>query len=350
MGSFEELAACAPWRAGRPMAILATGPHLDAGSLSRAALLACAPDARNVLLLTQRPRLGSLADRLAGHAGPSALVVEGLPVTRRVPLEGDELAAWEAERARARDAAGAGAADAGGAMPDGAVPGGARDDGRPGSSEGAAGTGGGVTTSAPGGAGGAAGQGALRTSSVGLSSLVRGAGGELVQVLPEAGAAPGGGEADPVGGGGGGVHAGVLMEGFAPPLGAAGPMFPDEDDALTAAWDVYGEVIDADAWRKARRGQAGRGPWDGREGTALPEACQLWCSRCVPAAVRTALCTPARADDVCPPRVCSVQPHTSLPLPPAYHPPAPRPRARAQRRRARRSQRRRRPRRHRRAS
>jgi cleavage and polyadenylation specificity factor subunit 2 len=214
-GSLTELQASPLWRGSRPLVVLATGPDLGAGTLSRELLLQWARDPRALVLLTRRPRPGSLAALLAAHAGPGHLTLPGFKVSRRVPLEGAELEAWEAVRAAERGAAAAAAVAAE------------------------------ADAAAAAGSGGAAGagQGALRANSAALSQLVPGAGGELVQLLPGVGGGATAGSAAAATGD-------VLMEGFAPPAGALAPMFPDEDEALNATWDVYGELLDVEAVKK----------------------------------------------------------------------------------------------------
>lgn len=212
-----ELQASPLWRSTRPLVVLASGTDLDPGTLSRQLLLQWARDPRTLVMLTQRPRPGSLAASLSAHSGPKPLQLQALPVWRRVPLEGEELEAWEAARRVEREEAAAAAAAA--------------------EAEAALAAAGGV----------AGGQGALRSSSMGLSQLIRGAGGEVIQLLPDVGL---GGAVQGVAGGGALME--TLMEGFVPPAGALAPTFPDEDEALCATWDVYGELIDVEAWRKVR--------------------------------------------------------------------------------------------------
>jgi hypothetical protein len=204
----QELQSSTIWRSTRPLVVLASGPDLDAGTLSRQVLLQWAKDPRCLVLMTQRPRPGSLAGALAAHPGPGPLQLQALPVSRRVALEGTELEAWEQQKRQEQEAAVA-AAEA---------------------------------EEADAAAAAAVGQLAIRSSSAGLSQLVRGAGGEVVQLLPGAGAAAAAAASAAV--------ADTLTEGFVPPAGAVAPMFPDEDESLTATWDVYGEVIDPEAWRK----------------------------------------------------------------------------------------------------
>lgn len=46
------------------------------------------------------------------------------------------------------------------------------------------------------------------------------------------------------------VDEGILMEGFGPPPGATYCMFPDEQELLLQAWDMYGATIDTSALRQ----------------------------------------------------------------------------------------------------
>jgi len=211
----QELQASPLWRSPRPLVVLATGTSLDDGTLSRRLLLHWARDPRCLVLMTQRPRPDSLAAALAAHTGPGPLHLQALLVSKREPLAGAELEAWEAAKRRENEEAEAAATAA--------------------EADAAA-----AATAAAGG-----GQLALRASSSGISQLVRGAGGEVVQLLPGMGTGPSAAAAD--GSGTGGIE--TLMEGFVPPAGAVAPMFPDEDESLTATWDVYGAMVDAEAIR-----------------------------------------------------------------------------------------------------
>lgn len=45
----------------------------------------------------------------------------------------------------------------------------------------------------------------------------------------------------------------MLVDGFTVPQGAAAPMFPDEEEAFGAAWDVYGAALPPELVAAAQR-------------------------------------------------------------------------------------------------
>ncbi|PNH09934.1 Cleavage and polyadenylation specificity factor subunit 2 [Tetrabaena socialis] len=86
------------------LVVLATMPSLDSGP-ARQLLVDWAGQPRNTIIFTERANSGTLASCLQNHVpGPEPLRLP-LRLATRVPLEGEELAAWQA--AKAAEAAGA---------------------------------------------------------------------------------------------------------------------------------------------------------------------------------------------------------------------------------------------------
>lgn len=99
MHSVEELSALPP---SVPAVVLATVPGLETG-LSRELFARWAPEAKNAIIFTETAQPGTLAARVQGHRGSDPLHLE-LSLSKTVPLEGEELAAHEAEREARREA------------------------------------------------------------------------------------------------------------------------------------------------------------------------------------------------------------------------------------------------------
>jgi len=199
-----------PILAPGPAVVLATGPSLNTG-LARQVLLQFAEDANNLVLFTQPPKPGTLAAQLLSIRSQSEEGYETtLTVATRVPLEGEELEAYEAAIAAAEEqeaiaaaAALAAAAAEGGQMVAGT-------DGMP-----------------------------LRANSLVISKLVLGSSGGMVQVLPEdAFAALDQGRRAAAAA----AESGILIDGFQPPAQALYPMFPDEEEQLMMEYTKYGVV------------------------------------------------------------------------------------------------------------
>eukprot|EP00877_Chromochloris_zofingiensis_P014690 jgi/Chrzof1/9475/Cz04g04140.t1 len=207
-----------------PKVVLASGPSFESG-MSRQLLLQWAEDAHNAIIITQKPDTGTVADTILQHASDPAPFSLTLQVSKRVPLEGDALEAHERQRAEEEAAAMAASDEA------------ARK----------------ALLDAP-----------LRASSGAISKLVRGASGNIVQVLPEDAFAD-------VGPSFAAKDEGVLIDGFNPPAGALWAMFPDEDDvdaSMAEKWDVYGGPIDTAAFQQHAGGQKGD---DGADSDAQSE-------------------------------------------------------------------------------
>lgn len=166
-----------------PKVVLASHPSLECGA-ARELFLQWAGDAKNTIIFTQRAPVGTLADTLLRHvAGPEPLSLT-LSVSKRVPLEGAELEAWEAGKQEGGEAA----EGSQGMEMDG--PSGGSPQHGPGSSDGAA-----VAHVAGGAPSGtparvqqhqATGSLPLRTSSASITTLVRNATGVVVQTLSPA--------------------------------------------------------------------------------------------------------------------------------------------------------------------
>ncbi|GIL47423.1 hypothetical protein Vafri_4241 [Volvox africanus] len=225
-----------------PKVVLATMPSLEGGP-ARELLVQWASLPRNTILFTERAQAGTLAAALQTHdpsvaAGPLRLQ---LRMGRRVPLEGEELAEWQA----AKVAAAQELAEHGGSVKD-SLPllspsGHLTPAVRLAAAVRLANAGSGPTDQP------------LRASTGSISRLVRDSTtGAIVQTLTAStpgGPGAGGGARKHHGGGGGGWDAGLLMDGFEPPTDAAFPMFPDEDEPLYCEWDEYGAVLGKDEFR-----------------------------------------------------------------------------------------------------
>ncbi|DBA85072.1 TPA: hypothetical protein ACH3X2_005797 [Trebouxia sp. C0005] len=81
-----------------PKLVLATLPSLQAG-MARDLFLEWAADPKNLILFTQQAEAGSLGAKLQAHSlkGPSPLTLQ-LPISKRVPLEGAELVAYQEQK------------------------------------------------------------------------------------------------------------------------------------------------------------------------------------------------------------------------------------------------------------
>lgn len=81
-----------------PKLVLATLPSLQAG-MARELFVEWAGDPRNLILFTQQAEAGSLGAQLQAHSlqGSSPLTLQ-LPISKRVPLEGAELVAYQEQK------------------------------------------------------------------------------------------------------------------------------------------------------------------------------------------------------------------------------------------------------------
>jgi len=98
MHSVAELEALPP---SVPAVVLATGPGLETG-LSRELFAQWASEAKNTVIFTETAQPGTVASRVQKHADNSPLQLE-LSLSKTVPLEGEELAAHEAEKERQKE-------------------------------------------------------------------------------------------------------------------------------------------------------------------------------------------------------------------------------------------------------
>ncbi|GLC39319.1 hypothetical protein PLESTB_000897800 [Pleodorina starrii] len=278
-----------------PKVVLATMPSLESGP-ARELLVQWASLPRNTIIFTERAPAGTLAAVLQNHdpsASPEPLRLP-LRMSRRVPLEGEELAAWQgaklAEAAAAQEVARSGVMDSlpllsatTSLTPASRLAAAARL-ASIGSSGAAGGLAAAATPAATGRLGGAgSGSGAdgpldqpLRSNTGSISRLVRDCTtGAIVQTL--VGATPSLGLQAQRSGGAAGWDASLLIDGFEPPQDAAFPMFPDEDEPLYCDWDEYGAVLGKDEFRvptlvdapgaaaAAAAGRAGGGGADGMD-------------------------------------------------------------------------------------
>eukprot|EP00887_Chlorella_sp_A99_P003905 scaffold11.g3905.t1 len=211
-----------------PKLVLATCPSLEAG-LSCQLFAEWAGDPRNALVFVLPPPDGTLAATVLREAGSAAAAQQaqqaagdGVPrvrvtLSRRVPLEGEELQEYLEEQRRQQEAREVEAEMAGGSGME--VDGGAAAAGE-------------LGPSSPRAAAAAV----TRANSRAIGHLTRGAagGGEVVAAdgLPVATAQ----EAVDT--------AACLIEGFSVPQGAAAPMFPFEDEWEHETFDEYGASLD----------------------------------------------------------------------------------------------------------
>ncbi|KAG2494598.1 hypothetical protein HYH03_007363 [Edaphochlamys debaryana] len=271
-----------------PKVVLATLASLEAGP-ARQLLVEWAAQPRNTIIFTERACPGTLAHTLQMHdpsAAPEPLRLP-LRMARRVPLEGEELAAWQAAKAAEAAEGALEGARRGGSGPLDRLSGApslstaARLAGlaqfafeptsapaTPAAAAKAGGAGGG------GGGGGSAAGGAatpaagltsrpshgssstpldqpLRSNTQSISRLVRDAatGAVVQQLAPQAAGANGFGGPGGPGSGDGGGDPGLLIDGFQPPARAKHAMFPDDDEEVYTPWDEYGAVLGGDEFR-----------------------------------------------------------------------------------------------------
>ncbi|KAK9816483.1 hypothetical protein WJX72_000827 [[Myrmecia] bisecta] len=176
-----------------PKVVLASMPSLETGA-SKQLFADWAADPRNVILFTGRPEEGTIAAQLQAHRpGQGGLVIH-TTLSRRVVLEGEELAAAQDRQRQAM-------------MEEQAAPAMAR--------------------------GGGADHQPLRSSSGSISKVVRTASGladaavSMEGIIAESAAEP----------------VDVLIDGFAVPEGATAAMFPFEDTDDDLACDEYGQTL-----------------------------------------------------------------------------------------------------------
>jgi hypothetical protein len=228
----------------KPMVVIASGgAGLEGGAARELFLSRWAADPRSAVLFASRPPEGSLGARLlAERAAPAGSRLKPpLPcrvaVWRREELTGEELAEHErarelrrAERRAEREAAAAARA-AQQAQADAAAA---------------------DAVALAAAADAAAAAAAAATAATGGTPHHR----------------PGLGSASST------ATTAALVDGFAPPADAAHAMFPDDDDALCAQWDAYGEVLDMEALRRAAdlAGAEGAGLGGGGGGGSPGEA------------------------------------------------------------------------------
>ncbi|KAL6765646.1 beta-lactamase-like protein [Haematococcus lacustris] len=249
-----------------PKVVLASFPSLELGA-ARELLLQWLGGPSNTVCFVQRPPGGTLGDQLLRHSprpGQPPLRLS-LLTSRRIPLEGEELEAWEQGRAAVELAGLAARAQGQRGRQEGEgepLPGlGALD----------------VPVRLPGAGGsGLLQQGPgllpLRASTPHISTLVKDAGSGLwmqqlqqaqpgeqdQQVAPPGGLPPQALLGAASSGGGPLALAEVLLDGFVPPTGSAYPMFPDEAEALLGEqWDEYGVLPDLEGLKAAQRATGG---------------------------------------------------------------------------------------------
>lgn len=264
-----------------PKVVLATQLSLESGP-ARQLLVEWAAQPRNTVIFTERAAAGTLAATLQHHVpGPEPLCLP-LRVARRVPLEGEELEAWQRQQAAEQEAAVAAAEEAlatEGAFLDisstfalPSTPSLSRGSlsGRPSLSQ----------PLTPAGSLLLPGRQSVRASCGSISRLVRdSATGAIVQQLGAGSSGAGGGPgasrlgASVVQGVAAAVEPeapnwddSLLMDGFVPPKDALHPMFPDEDEALEAEWDEYGAVLAKDEFRVPSIAEPGAGSRPGPDG------------------------------------------------------------------------------------
>ncbi|KAL0041377.1 hypothetical protein WJX79_001220 [Trebouxia sp. C0005] len=186
-----------------PKLVLATLPSLQAG-MARDLFLEWAADPKNLILFTQQAEAGSLGAKLQAHSlkGPSPLTLQ-LPISKRVPLEGAELVAYQEQKRKEEM---------------GAVPGPARQ-----SSDAK------LVEPLPT----RHSSGSIAKLTRRLTSMSEGHSMEL-DTANQLAAVP---------------QSDALIDGFTVPEGAAAAMFPFEDENDDLQWDEYGAALRPDEFQ-----------------------------------------------------------------------------------------------------